>query len=292
MAVSGKTAGLLKLFEGKNEMKKLLLLMIILAASGITMAAEPDGQLHGTINIDYVTRYVWRGYDAYGNNHSAIQPSVDLDLFGTGFGAYIWSSRANGSGFENSEWLSYTLYYGTMFFADEPYALATKVGYTYFSYPDEPQKGSLDGAGAPGAAGHAEEVFLGVAMPKITGVKGLVPSYAAFCYYPAKSGAFNAGNAGWAHVFALNYDMEIPSLIDSSTTQTLHMGVHTVYNDGVGPNPNADHDWSHGVFNIGLDFPISECLTFTPGFNIQSSWDDSVNKDDEYWTSLSLSYKF
>lgn len=113
-----------------------------------------------------------------------------------------------------------------------------------------------------------------------------------FAYYPAKSDANNRGNAGWAHVFALNYDMEIPSLIDNSVTQTLHLGAHTVYNDGVGPNPQADHDWSHAVFSAALDFPISENLTFTPGFNYQSSWDDSINTSDEYWTSLSLTYKF
>lgn len=273
-------------------MKKLLLLTIIVAAARLSMAAEPDGELHGTINAAYNSRFIWRGYDAYGSNHSAFQPSVDLDLFGSGFGVNIWSSRANGSGFENSEWLTYTLYYGGLLFADEQYMTAYKVGYTYFSYPDEPKKGSIAGAAAPGAAGHAEEVFAGLAWPKITGVKGLVPSYAMFAYYPATSGAFNSGNAGWAHVFALNYDIEIPSLCGNNVTQMLHLGAHTVYNDGVGPNPGADHDWSHAVFSAALDFPIAENLTFTPGFNYQSSWDDSINTSDEYWTSLNLTYKF
>jgi len=276
----------------ENGMKKLCLLIIVLCAFGVTMAAEGDGQLHGTVNAMYNSRFIWRGYDAYGNNHSAFQPSVDLDLFGTGFGVNVWSSRANGSGFENSEWLTYTVYYGNMLFAEENYATAYKLGYTYFSYPDEPKKGSLAGAGPPGAAGHAEEVFAGFAWPKILGIKNLVPQYAMFAYYPAKSEAFNRRNGGWAHVFALNYDMQIPSLIGENTTQDLHLGVHTVYNDGVGPNPNADHDWSHAVFSVALDFPINESLTFTPGFNYQSSWDDSINTSDEYWTSLSLTYKF
>lgn len=271
-------------------MKKLLLLIIVVAASGLAIAAESDGQLHGTIDATYNSRFIWRGYDAYKNNHSAIQPSVDLDLFGTGFGVNIWSSRANGSGFENSEWLTYTLYYGNMLFAEEDYAIAYKAGWTYFSYPDGPKQGT---AAMGGADGHAQEIFAGFAMPKITGIKGLVPSYAMFAYYPSESGAVNRNNGGWAHVFALNYDMEIPSLLDSSATQTLHLGVHTVYNDSVGPaGKTADHDWSHGVASAALDFPIAENLTFTPGFNYQSSWDDSINTSDEYWTSLSLTYKF
>ena len=81
-------------------MKKLLVLIIVVAATGLAVAAESDGQLHGTIKADYTSRFIWRGYDAYGNNHSAIQPSADIDLFGTGFGVNVWSSRANGSGFE------------------------------------------------------------------------------------------------------------------------------------------------------------------------------------------------
>ena len=272
------------------EMKKLFLLIIVVAAVPVSIAAEPDGQLHGTITAMYNSRFIWRGYDAYGNNHSAFQPSLDLDLFGSGFGVNIWSSRANGSGFENSEWLTYTLYYGNVLFADKPYATAYKAGYTYFSYPDSPKEGS-----APpndGSDGHAQELFAGFAWPKLLGVKGLVPSYAFFAYYPVESEAFNRGNAGWAHVFALNYDIAIPSLIPGTTTQNLQLGAHTVYNDSVGPNPAADHDWSHAVFSVALDFPLNESLTFTPGFNYQSSWDDSINTSDEYWTSLALTYKF
>lgn len=271
-------------------MKKLSLLMIIVAATGLSIAAESDGELHGTINAMYNSRYIWRGYDAYKNNHSAFQPSIDLDLFGSGFGVNVWSSRANGSGFENSEWLTYTLSYGNMLFADEQYATAYKAGYTYFSYPDSPQEGA---AASGGSTGHAQEIFAGFAWPKITCIKGLVPSYAMFAYYPSKSDAFNRNNGGWAHVFALNYDVEIPSLYGSNVTQLLHLGVHTVYNDSVGPSgKNADHDWSHAVFSVALDFPINESLVFTPGFNYQSSWDDSINTSDEYWTSLNLTYKF
>jgi hypothetical protein len=270
-------------------MKKLLLLIIIVAATGISFAAESDGQLHGTLNAMYNSRFIWRGYDAYGDDHSAFQPSVDLDLFGSGFGVTVWSSRANGSGFENSEWLTYTIHYSGVLFPEESYMTCYKVGYTYFSYPDGPKKGSAAGGGADG---HAEELFAGLAWPKITNIKGLVPSYAMFAYYPATSGAFNSGNAGWAHVFALNYDVDIDALFGDNTTQPLHLGVHTVYNDGVGPNPKADHDWSHAVFTAAIDFPINDSLTFTPAFNYQSSWDDSINTSDEYWTSLNLSYNF
>jgi hypothetical protein len=250
------------------------------------------GDLHGTIDATYVSRFIWRGYDAYANDHSAFQPSVDLDLFGTGFGINVWMSRANGSGFENAEWLTYTPYYKGVFFPDEPFATYYKVGYTYFSYPDEPRQGTTPGTGA------AQEVFGAFQWPKLL-PGGLVPSYAMFAYWPSESHAANAANAGWAHVFGLNKDISFPTIWGNQPEQVLHLGAHTVYNAAVGPagtplpgNPKADHDWSHAVFSIATDFDLGNGLKFVPGFYYQSSWDDSINTSDEYWTSLSLSYSF
>ncbi len=245
-----------------------------------TAALAELGDLHGTIDLTYVSRFIWRGYDAYGNNHSAFQPSIDLDLFGTGFGANIWMSRANGSGFENDEWLTYTLYYQGALFTDEIYATYYKVGWTYFSYPDMPR---VDSA--------AQEIFGMFQWPNLL-PWGVVPSYGMFAYWPSKSGGANSGNAGWAHVFGLNKDICFPTIWGNQPQQVVSLGVHTVYNASVGPNPNADHDWSHAVFSVSTEFDLGNGLTFVPGFNYQSSWDDSVNSSDEYWTSLSLRYAF
>ncbi len=246
------------------------------------------GDLHGTIDATYVSRYIWRGYDAYGNNHSAFQPSIDLDLFGTGFGATIWMSRANGSGFENAEWLTYTLYYKGVIAPDETWATYYKVGYTYFSYPDMPRSGSPT---VP-SSGNAQEIFGMFQWPNLL-PGGIVPSYAAFAYWPAESGAVNNNNGGWAHVFGLSKDITFPTIWGEQPEQVLHLGVHTVYNDSVGPGgKSADHDWSHAVFSVSTDFDLGNGLSFIPGFYYQSSWDDSINTSDEYWTSLSLRYAF
>ena len=248
--------------------------------------ADGWGGLHGVIDATYVSRFIWRGYDVYANNHSAFQPSVDLDLFGTGFGINVWMSRANGSGFENAEWLTYTPYYRGVFFADERYATYYKVGYTYFSYPDEPRQGTTPGTGA------AQEIFGAFQWPNLL-PWGLVPSYAAFAYWPSESDAANAANGGWAHVFGLNKDISFETIWGNQPEQVLHLGAHAVYNDAVGPaGAAADHDWSHAVFSVSTDFDLGNGFMFVPGFNYQSSWDDSINTSDEYWTSLSVSYSF
>ena len=132
-------------------MKKwILLLFVSIVVLGPVAFAATD-ELHGTIDLTYASKFMWRGYDAYDDDHSAIQPSIDLDLFGTGFGFTLWSSRANQSGFENNEWLSYTIYYKNLLWQEEKYATAYKTGYTYYSYPDSPREG-----GPTGADGHAQ----------------------------------------------------------------------------------------------------------------------------------------
>ena len=127
--------------------KRILLTMVAVCLFGSAANAMVD-EIHGTIDATYVSRYIWRGYDAYPSDDGAIQPSIDLDLFGTGFGFTVWMSRPNQSGHENSEWLTYTLYYKNMVWAEENYAMAYKVGYTYFSSPDGPKQGTAGEGGA------------------------------------------------------------------------------------------------------------------------------------------------
>jgi long-subunit fatty acid transport protein len=54
----------------------------------------------------------------------------------------------------------------------------------------------------------------------------------------------------------------------------------------------VDHDWSHAVFGASTGFTVTDKLTFTPGIYYQISMDDSVNPEDEYWFSLSMTYTF
>jgi hypothetical protein len=127
---------------------------------------------------------------------------------------------------------------------------------------------------------------------------GVVPSYTIVALWPSHSGsAARAIGSGWLHVLGLSYDMPIGCIWPEMGDQKLHLSAQTVYNDGVGKLPAStgvvsEHDWSHAVFGVSTDFPLSCDLTFTPGVYYQSSWEDTVNSSDEYWTRLSLSYKF
>jgi len=252
----------------------LLAVVILLAVAAFAQAQE--NKLGATVDFTYATRYIWRGFDRYPNNDGAIQPSIDVDLYGTGFGFNVWYSTATQDGHVNGDQINYTTYYGNTAFKDEPYATKYKVGWMYYSYPHAPKNA-------------AQEAFASFSWPKICPL-GVVPSYTIVKMWPAVEDS-DVGDAytesGWFHIFGLGYDWTVPQL----GNQVLKLSTELVYNDGAGAADVA-HDWSHMVFGISTGFALTQNLTFTPGFYFQKSMEKSVNGSDEYWTTLSMAYKF
>ena len=263
----------------------LLAAVILLSAAGLVQAQE--GELGVTLDVTYLSRYIWRGFDMYNNNTSAIQSSIDVDLYGTGFGVNLFWSRANESGFENTEWLNTTLYYYNGLFEEETYATNYRVGWTYYSFPDQPRRG-----GTVANGGDLQEFFAALSWPEICPA-GIVPSYTIVCMWPAQSNSNATGVGGWAHIFGLGYDWTVAGLLPETPEQTLHLSAELVYNDGVGPaGETVDHDWSNMVLGVSTDFEVADDVTFTPAVYYQASMDNSVNTQDEFWVGLSMRYKF
>ncbi|MHC4751437.1 MAG: hypothetical protein ACYTFW_16385 [Planctomycetota bacterium] len=274
--------------------ERILVSTVILLAVG-GMAQAQEGELHGVVDLTYQSKYIWRGFDIYGDK-SAIQPSIDLDLFGTGLGMSVMGHRANSGGFENLERWDYMLYYDSSFFEDKIYVTMTRLAWVYYNYPDHPEKGT---ASEPWAS--LQEIQSILSWPKILPIEGLVPSFARAISWPSKSGSFSGSKSpgggtasGTVYIFMLDYDLPIQGLLPDTPEQTLHLHSEAVYNDGMGPaGQNVDHDWSHAVFGASTNFDLSDNLTLTPGLYHQITMDSSVNDDkDETWLALSMAYKF
>jgi hypothetical protein len=269
----------------------LLTAAILLAATGLAQAQE--GELHGSIDATYQTKYVWRGFTVYGSK-SAMQPSVDLNLFGTGLGISAMGHRANSSEYELAERWDYTVYYQNRMFGDESYATNYRLAWVYYNYPDLSYKDA-----------DLQEVHAVVSLPKMCPM-GIVPSYVLVKLWPSKSGSLVASKfdlaagrpstgtaSGFAHIFMLDYGLHVEGLVPEIPEHVLNLHAELVYNDGVGPaGQNADQDWSNAVFGVSTDFDLAENLTFTPGIYYQISMDTSVNDDDELWSTFGLKYKF
>jgi len=282
-----------------NAWKLLLVVVVLLSVAGLVRAQEDrpeDKKLGVTLDVTYLSRYIWRGFDIYPDNHSAIQPSIDLDFYGTGFGVNVLSSRANGSGFENEEELDFCLRYRNAFLAGTPTMTAYEIGWVYYSYPDRARKGpKVEGrphVPVVESLADVQELYVVLAWPKILNVEGLVPNYIFSHVWPAQSDSNATDNGGWIHAFGLDYALPVGNLLSDSSQQVLDLRSQVVYNSGVGATGMVDHDWAYAVFGASMGFALSENLTFTPGIYYQLSMEDTCDADNETWFGLSLTYEF
>jgi len=277
-------------------MKKRAILLtsaVLLSTAGLVQAQQDE--LHGLIDVTLQSRYIWRGFEIYGDK-SAIQPAIDLDLFRTGFGISAMGHRANSSGFEKSERWDYTLYYYNRLFRDTPYVTTYRISWVYYNFP-EWREDQIDLQEANG-------IF---SWPKVLPVEGLVPTYAIAKMWPSRSNSLVSHNldlttghatsgtaSGWFHILMLDYALPIKGLVPEIPEHKLNLHAELVYNDGVGPyGQNVDQDWSNAVFGISMDIDLDKNFTFTPAVYHQIVMEETVNPDDnETWIGLSLKYKF
>jgi len=210
-----------------NKRGILVSVVILLSATGLVNAQEPE--LHGTFDFTYMSSYIWRGFDYYADDHSAMQTSLDLNLYDTGLGVKVGYTRAINGGFENSQRIHVALYYGNDLFEGEPYATNYTTGWVYYGFPDEPRGGS-----STGQAADMQEWFVSLAWPSICPA-GIVPSYTILTMWSSEGNSAASGNHGWAHIIGLGYDWMIPGLLPDTPEQALHLTAAMVYNDGVAP---------------------------------------------------------
>lgn len=65
-------------------------LLVLLAF--MTVAIPLPGR--ASVQVDWVSRYIWRGFDLLPDNHSAIQPALAIDLGRSGVSLSLWGSFA------------------------------------------------------------------------------------------------------------------------------------------------------------------------------------------------------
>jgi len=265
--------------------KILLTAIVLFCAAGFAQAQDSD--LHGSVDFTYQSKFLWRGFDLFGDK-SAMQPSVDLDLFGTGLGVSVMAHRANSDGFEDDERWDYNFYYQNTLFPNEAHATMCRLGWTYYNYPEGHNQDA-----------DLQELYTVLSMPNMCPA-GVVPSYALVKLWPNSSNSLvgapsSDGTAsGFLHIFRLDYPLVVGGILPETPEQVINFSAETIYNDGFGPRgENVDHDWSHAVFGVSTGIELADQFVLTPGVYHQVTMDSSVNEDkDETWATLSATYNF
>jgi hypothetical protein len=233
-----------------------------------------------TLDATWGSKYIWRGQDLY-DDHAAFQPSVNLDLFGTGFSVNVWQSSACSTGFVNDEEFDYTIAYENSLFTDSVFQTDYEISWLYYDY----YRISSDEA-------DCAEFDFSFSWPNVFPF-GLTPTYTLGYLYAAKSDspAADSEMEGCVHIIGFTYDINEPQ-----TNLPLTFSWNITYNDGQGstdPDTDAkvDHDWSHITWGVSTSLDIGPG-TFTPAIYYQTTLDKSINDEDEFWTSLSYTLSF
>ena len=254
-------------------MKKGVLLIVVLLLSMVGPAQAQDDKLGVTLDLTYVSKWMSKGAEAYGQQGGLFK-TIDVDLYGTGFGVKVTHRNATASGYVDKQRFDYRLYYKNQLFEGGPYATNYNISCGYEHYPGL----------ARNKANTTYEWIFAFSWPNIL-PEGLVPSYIAHYEYPAGSYYKYSYITGWVHRFGLGYDLNV-----SEIPEPLHLSSEVAYTDGLG---GAAHDWSYATFGISTKLKITNNLTFVPGIYHQISMDDSVCKrDDVTYCKLSMKYKF
>lgn len=267
-------------------MKKVLILALMGAMAAAAVAVE--NQMTTTVNASYVTKYIWRGFDVL-DDKAAFQPSINLDM-GNGLNLNVWSSWAGASQHNgavstvDATEMDYTVAYKNTF-GENCFVTNYTVGWRYYDFIKiNSQKADM------------QEGFVELAWPNLIG-SGFVPRYAYYHMWAARSDSFPAqvSAGGPIHDVGLDYNWTFEQMPELP----MKASADAVYNDGTGYNAVADtgsapdHDWSHVLWGLSTYFkcPLTGAKV-TPGIWYQTSMDDSVNENDEFFGGISYALSF
>ena len=258
--------------------------ILLAAAAGLMSSTQLFAQedpLAITFDNTYSSKYMWRGYDLFESN-GAWMPSIDFDLWGTGWNVNVWSAVPLGSGSEELTELDYTFGYATTLFEEEMYQLDLGANWIYYDFPKA--NGSAD----------TVEWGLGGELPNVFGDLGLVPSFYFGWLSAAENGATEVNEdsgeteqvdiAGQYYSFGLSYDFEVMS-------QAFNIYSDVAYNGGLF---GAPHGFSHTTVTLSTGWEFG-MLSLTPFLSYQYTCETELNDDgdeNELWGGLSATLSF
>ncbi|EFK97820.1 hypothetical protein LDC_0104 [sediment metagenome] len=235
--------------------------------------AEAGDLLSLDTKVSYVSKYMWRGFDLLEGDPS-IQPEATLSFSETGLYLGVWASYGTKSKWD--EWDEWDFYggYATTFYENMIYAVEADFGYTFFHYPN--QNKYID----------SQEIAVNLKFPsllKLTSTRFIPYTGVSYSFAAHKN---EVDQRGYWLKLGLNMEQKISSLNENPFL----IYIETFCNDGAG-SMQVESGFSHIATGIKTTFEVWG-LGFTPSVNYQETLEDSVNKDNDFWYTLTASKAF
>ncbi len=218
--------------------------------------------LHGggfSYQLDFTSRFIFRGIDILSNNNPAIQPSITYTFGKSGFSLNAWGSFAL-SERERCKYLDeidLTLSY--VFKTPGKYSL--EVGFINYGYWFSPAHKLKDMT--------TQEFFVKVGLPNVL----FSPTLSA--YYDINQGDGLYLQLSGIHTVALNKNINID------------LSAKLGYNAGQWIPAGAKTGFSDLTIGAAVPFKTGK-ITLSPFINYTFVFLDAINQDDEFWFGVSV----
>jgi hypothetical protein len=234
-------------------MKKVTLLLLVFLL-GVLLPLSGAA----SVQVDLVSRYIWRGFDLFPDNHAAVQPSFSVDMGKTGLSVGVWSSfaLAKWDDFRAANEVDITLTY--TFRTPEEWEVCA--GFTHYGF--------WFAKGFTFKDNTSQEIFVTAARTDLP----LSPALAV--YYDLTLGSGLYVTLGGSHELKLSEKtkLDLGGLIGFNSRQ---------YIDKTG--------FSDIDLRAGMPLALGR-MTLTPSLNVMIPLMDEVNEDVEFWLGFSAAF--
>ena len=251
------------------------LFLVLVRSSPQVLAVEINSQqIDITASTSYVTRYIWRGQDLYGDDDPAVQPSIDVALpesfLGSDIAFNVWGSFPLNGGHDDGTELDYVL---TLSRDVLDGAVNLSAGYTYFDFP------------RAGGTWDIQEPWVSLGINEIPALPVAV-SFSIFAGYDLKA-ASGGPDEGWYYSWGFTADIPLPECALFQQDQALSFGVTNWGNDGVaGLEPSAFYATE---LSLSTSYAFSN-VSISPSLNYTINHESAINSgDEEIWGGLEVS---
>jgi len=237
------------------------------------------------VDLTYASTYMAHGFNVGENDKPSLQPSVTVNFPLPGLQVVYWGAIPPDEKWDSLDEHDYLIKFNRTWFADECWAFNLHHYADYWIYPHLPVL--EDKNGEPMDASHKDglKFMTGVSFPKLIpiGSTTLIPFYNVYYWTPVQEDLFEPGTV---QELGLSCACPLPESLGLAKGQTLDVSTTINYNDGVfGVNPA----WSHATAGLSSTFPLG-AFKVTPAVNYQWSFEKTVDPENEFWATLTLSW--
>lgn len=244
----------------------------MLAAAAWSGETQPAGV---TLDYTWASKYMAHGWNI-GGDHPSHQPSVAVDALLPGLQFAWWGNFPIDRGRQNFDEYDWMLKYNHTLFGDTPLAVNLHGYIDYWLTPHS--KAASTGNTLTGFKEHAGLSFLNL-IP--LGSSHLVPSYNVYRWEDVGDDAFDGGEC---HELFLAYGTPLKMALPGTQNQAVSLGSSMNYHTGTF---GQERGWSHATAHLAAPLTVLG-VTLTPSVNYQWSFEDTVNDENEFWATLSV----